>query len=387
MVGRCSPVWLFAIVCLAGCSQSYKTATDSIEDAQELNGCKAVVESLQYENLPALESVDIWRGRYGPGLRITTAHYEIYTTLLEPLTLRQIPGFMESAYRAYNRQLPQPIETTGKLRIYLFADRQQWEGFTKSFAGEQAELFYKIKAGAYYLNGACVTYYIGTRRTLSALGHEGWHQFNNRHFRFCLPSWLDEGIAVLFETSRYEGGRFYFEPNQNAYRLEGLRETLVSSQQIPLSELVAMNPGEVLAIDQAEAVRAFYSQAYALVRFLKEADSGKHADKFRRLIADGLMGEWPLSRTSRKIAADRNMPRTIEWNRIVGPQLVKQYISSDIDQLEREYLAFCRQIINNTPLMAQSHSKGFHTTVRFTLSAPDALLPCTDQLDSALGSK
>jgi len=379
MVGRCTPVWMVTIVCLAGCLQSHKTATNSIEDAQKLNDCKVVIETLQNENMPALESTDTWHGKYGPGLRLTTAHYEVYTTLLEPLTLRRIPGFMESAYDAYNHLVPQPIETTGKLRIYLFADRRQWEDFTKTFAGERAELFYKIKAGAYYLNGACVTYYIGAGRTLSALGHEGWHQFNNRHFRFCLPSWLDEGIAMLFETSRYESGLFYFEPNQNAYRLEGLKETLISSQQIPLSQLVAMNPGEVLAIDQAEAVRAFYSQAYALIRFLQEAGSGKHADRFRRLMVDGLTGSWPLSRASKKIAADRNVPRTVEWNRIVGPQLFKQYISSDIDRLETEYLAFCRQIVGSVPLMAQSQTEGFHTTIRFTLSELDGLLPCTDQ--------
>lgn len=383
MVGRCKPVWMITIVCLAGCSQSYKTTTGSIENDQKLADCKVIIDTLRSENLPDLESTDTWHGKYGPGLRLTTPHYEIYTTLLEPLMLRQTPGFMESAYHAYNRLVPQPIETTGKLRIYLFADRRQWEDFTKTFAGERAEVFYKIKAGAYYLNGACVTYYIGTRRTLSALGHEGWHQFSNRHFRFCLPSWLDEGIAMLFETSRYEGGIFYFEPNQNAYRLEGLKETLISSQQIPLSELVAMNPGEVLAIDQAEAVRAFYSQAYALIRFLQEGGSGKHADKFRRLMEDGLTGDWPLSRTSKKIAADRNMPRTVEWNRIVGPQLFRQYISGDIDRLETEYLAFCRQITGRVPLMAQSQTEGFHTTVRFTLSEPDGLLPATDQASDA----
>jgi len=173
---------------LAGCSQSYKIATNNAENAQKLDNCKVIIEILQSENLPALESIDTWHGKYGPGLRFTTPHYEIYTTLLEPLMLRQVPGFMESAYHAYNRLVPQPIETTGKLRIYLFADRRQWEDFTKTFAGERAEVFYKIKAGAYYLNGACVTYNIGTRRTLSALGHEGWHQFSNRHFRFCLPS-------------------------------------------------------------------------------------------------------------------------------------------------------------------------------------------------------
>jgi hypothetical protein len=29
--------------------------------------------------------------------------------------------------------------------------------------------------------------------------------------------------------------------------------------------------------------------------------------------------------------------------------------------------------------MAQSQTEGFHTTIRFTLSELDGLLPCTDQ--------
>jgi len=53
-----------------------------------------------------------------------------------------------------------------------------------------------------------VVYYIGRERTFSALGHEGWHQFNSRHFKFRLPSWLDEGIAMLFEIHRSEKGFF-----------------------------------------------------------------------------------------------------------------------------------------------------------------------------------
>jgi len=170
--------------------------------------------------------------------------------------LRTVPGFIESAYWGYNDQLPQPIETVAKFRIYLFADRDQWERFTRSFAGEQASVFCKIKTGAYYLNGA-----------LSAIGHEGWHQFNSRHFTFRLPSWLDEGVAMLFETSRYEDGVFYFDPTRNVQRLGALRETLNAGKPISLKELIATSPGEVLATDQSETVLAFYSQSYALVRF------------------------------------------------------------------------------------------------------------------------
>jgi hypothetical protein len=328
-----------------GCRQSNNSVTEFSDEVQKIDACSVLIEALQSQNIPALESVQHWQNNYGPGLKLTTAHYEIFTTLLEPLMLRRIPGFIESAYQGYNSQLPQPVWTTSKFSVYLFDSREQWEDFTRTFAGEQAELFCKIKAGAYYLNGSCVLYNVGRKRTFSALGHEGWHQFNNRHFKFRLPSWLDEGVAMLFEAAICDDGMFHFEPAQNTYRLDSLKETIAKGKLIPLQELVAINPGEVLAIDQDEAVMAFYSQSYALVRFLREGRYGRYLSDFHRLLFDGLTGDWPLSDTSRQVAEDRNVPRTVQWNRLVGPQLFKYYIESDFDKIEKEYLTFCRKII------------------------------------------
>ena len=251
---------------------------------------------------------------------------------------------MESAWRSYNKQLPSPIETTTKFRIYLFAERKQWEDFTRTFTGPQAPLYCKIKAGAYYLNGSCVAYNIGRERTFSVLGHEGWHQFNSRHFKFRLPSWLDEGIAMLFENSRYDRGLFYFEPARNLYRLGALRKTLVKNKMIPLKQLVALNPGEAI-VKSDDTVTAFYGQSYALVRFLREEDYGKRLGNYHRLLMDGLKGNWPLSEQDRKIAADRNIPLTVKWNRAIGTLLFKRYISDDFEQIEAEYIAFCRKIV------------------------------------------
>lgn len=345
MTRTIAPICVIVSIYLSGCFESDRTSntgsgTGSIDD------CAKMVEYLQDQNLPALQKIECWESEYGQGLKLTTAHYEIFTTLLEPLMLRRIPLFMESAYRGYISELPEPIETATKFTIYLFADREQWTAFTKSFTGEHADLFCRIKAGAYYLNGACVAYNIGRKRTFSALGHEGWHQFNSRCFKFRLPSWLDEGAAMLFESSRAEERVFYFEPAENSYRLDALKKALIKNEMIPLKELIEISPGEVLATNESEQVLAFYSQSYALVRFLKEGDFGKYLSNYRRLLSDGLKGNWPLDEVSKKIAEDRNQPRTVLWNRIVGQLMFRQYIGDDFDQIEREYLVFCRQIVN-----------------------------------------
>jgi hypothetical protein len=340
-------IWIIAVGCLLS-SQSDRIEAGGI-DAQRREIRAGIIEYLQQQNPPELKAVEVWKNPYGPGLKLVTTHYEIFTTLLEPSILQKSTGLIESAYKAYNLQLPEPVETKIKFIIYLFADRRQWEDFTNNFAGEQAEIFRRIKAGAYCHNGVCVAYDIGVERTFSVLAHEGWHQFSSRHFRFRLPSWLDEGVAMLFETQISEDGTFVFEPAKNTYRLNALKKTLSKDRMVPLSKLIATTPGDVLATDQTEAVMGFYSQSYALIRFLREAGAGERLGDYRRLLADGLLGKWPLDEASRKIASDRNIPRNILWNHLVSLVLFHEYIGDDYEPIEKEYLAFCRQIVADLP--------------------------------------
>lgn len=363
MVRRVFHCWIVGIVYLIGCAPDnspkvqistakradscYKSGQGTCAYPEPIKSAVEVgefIESPLLKDIPATESVDMWENKYGPGLRLNTTHYKIHTTLLQPAMLRRIPAFMESVYQAYKTQLIQVIEKQTGLTIYLFANRRQWEEFTKDFTGDQARTFCRIKAGAYYHNGACVAYDIGPVRTLSVLGHEGWHQFSDKHFKFRLPSWIDEGIAMLFETNDAESGKFKLTPAENSYRLDALRRTLENNGMIPLQELIVSNPGDVLATDHTEAVMAFYSQSYALIRFLQEADSGKRLASYNRLLADGLRGRWQLDSTSRQIATDRNIPRNILWNHIVGLVLFEDYIGDDYNRIEKEYLAFCKQI-------------------------------------------
>ncbi|MFH1615982.1 MAG: DUF1570 domain-containing protein [Planctomycetota bacterium] len=330
-----------------GCRESRKsTHAGQSEARQAIDTPQGMIEHLQSKHLPALNVVAHWPNQYGPGLVITTDHYEIYTTLLDPLMLSQLPGFMESAYRGYQEQLPQPVASTSRSRVFLFATRQQWEEHTRNFVGSKlAPVYLQITKGAYYLNGDCVAYNIGRKRTFSVMGHEGWHQFNSRHFAYRLPSWLDEGIAMLFETSVYEKGWFNFEPSRNLGRLGSLRQTLQQGSMIPLRQLITLNPAQV--ISSTEAVTAFYAQSYALVRFLREEDYGKRLPKFHQMLLGGLQGTWPLGEQERKIAADRNIQLTANWNHYVATKLFDTYIEagSEAGELEAEYVRFCRKIV------------------------------------------
>ena len=121
-----------------------------------------------------------------------------------------------------------------------------------------------------------------------------------------LPSWLDEGIATLFETCQYRQGQFVFEPPRNLMRLGSLKQTMQTDQMIPLSQLIVLNPGQVLnGYDKDDAVVAFYAQTYAFVRFLREYNYGIRLRKYHAMLLGGAGGSWPIHDQLVTLAADR----------------------------------------------------------------------------------
>ncbi len=59
------------------------------------------------------------------------------------------------------------------------------------------------------------------------------------------------------------------------------------------------------------------------------------------------MGSWPLPAPLKEIAANRNIPLTVRWNRAVGTRLFEHYIGEDLDKIEKDYVTFCKKIVFN----------------------------------------
>ncbi|MCD4832001.1 MAG: DUF1570 domain-containing protein [Anaerohalosphaeraceae bacterium] len=351
---------ILSLIFVAGCQETrFERNASSIEPTEKQvdKGCNcstAPLSSIEglinyIAPMPAVWDIKPWKNPYSEkGLMIETVHYKIYTTLMEPLMLRQVPAFVEAAYSAYQSQLPSPAQTPGKLVIYLFDGRRQWESFTKGYTGQQWPIYQKIKRGAYYLDGACVAYNIGRSRTFSVIGHEGWHQFCDSTFKYRLPSWLDEGIAQLFETSEYDGRDFVFTQTKNYNKLGSLRLTLQNNRMIPLSRLISLNPGEVVMWEKSSrATMAFYAQSYALVRFLREDDYGRRFAQYQQMLLGAFNGSWPLDASEAVIASDRSIKLTARWNSYIAQKLFAVYIGQDIEKIEPAYLRFCKKIVYN----------------------------------------
>jgi len=351
-------VWAIggAVLATGGC---HSTA-DNMADLGQVDPAQAQQRLVRMlAKLPTVKSVRPWPlpeviGDHSTGgLEITTRHYRIYSTLRDPLILRQVPVFLESAFRSYSTVVGETIVGDKKLLIYFFGNRGQWEDFSQYWTGKLAPIYLKIKAGAYYLNGACVAYHIGRESNFSVLAHEGWHQFADELLVFRLPAWLDEGLATNFEAYRWKNGRVEFVPRHNGSRLWSLGQTIARDNCIPLLHLLMLDAGRVLSHsghdpDSPQAdpmVAAYYAQVYALVRFLREDDYGRRLQAFHTMVDNGYRGRWQLTAEDRAEATQRQRNPTRRWNARVGPLIFRQYIGPLPSEIENDYRAFCRKIV------------------------------------------
>lgn len=303
----------------------------------------------QIEGQNGAEAVRSWSFQGYAGAVIETRHYSLHTTLLDPLVVTRLAGFMEAAYQAYQQSVPGPVKPDQRMTVYLLADRGQWESFTDTFAGTDTAIYKRIRKGAYCLRQTCVAYPIGIEQTLSALGHEGWHQFTGTCFVYRLPSWLDEGMATQFENYEVRQGRFVFRPDRNAMRLGGLKMAIGRGGLIPLRTLIELNPGQVL--DDDDTATAFYSQVYALTRFFQE--TGSWGRQYRQMLKDGMTGAWPVDSQTSRALEDRRAVVTGRMNGELSRQLFARYIPGDIDQMQGAYESFCRRIAEPVVIKTQ----------------------------------
>lgn len=365
MLGRLNRLALGGLLVVAGCASgpASQSATGQGGSARERTQQTSI---RLLGRIPCVTGVAEWaRPDYlgeadGSGLEITSFHYRIFTTLQDPLILRQAPVLLESAYQAFGEFISEPLASHEKLLVYLFESRQEWEAFTRRWMGRQASVYLKIRSGAYYAKGACVAYHISRQADFAVLAHECWHQFTDAFFAYHLPAWLDEGLATNFEAYRWRNGRVEFSPRYNAGRVVALRAALVHGKMIELSELLSLDAGRVVAHGASEAgegqgpdgvVSSYYAQVYALVRFFREEGNGRRLYAFKKLLTDGALGRWVLPADLRDEGLHHDRKPSRRWNAMVGRLIARSYLAADPAELQRAYHAFCRKIV------AEAHLK------------------------------
>ena len=306
-----------------------------------LSGCA----SRKHERPVATFTTEDWKYGKQPAFKLVTEHYEIYTTLQDPVLRDALPDFVEAAYEHYVQMLPPAHPPAAKMKVFLLATRGQFEAITKSYTGERAEVFLKIRNGGYSENGVSVIEYVSHAVTFPLFGHEGFHQYVFCCVNTEIPAWLNEGLAVCCEGQRWGEVRLSrFDPWCNPHRFNDLAEAAADGRLHPLSRILTTNAGEIVG-GSSKSVATYYGQVWTLVLFLREGEKGKYAAGFDRLMAALKdLRAAQFARAAHIGAADRE-----SYN--LGEDLFRSFITTDLDGFEREYRAFLRErLLGAAPL-------------------------------------
>lgn len=298
-------------------------------------------QSLQPAPEPVTYSTEDWTYKGVSGQKLTSAHYELYTTCIKRKPfLEALPVFMEACFSAYRELLPTEVELSEPMKSYLFLRRPEWERFTVEFTGPRAATYKQIRRGGYSERGVTVSFFTTQAATLSILAHEGLHQYLEVTGRSQIPAWINEGLACYFEAFELDQyNRPSFNPRNNTLRSPAMREALVNDSLIPLKEILGTHAG--IAVQQhASHVRSYYAQEWSLVMYLLDSPrTNRYSPGFRLLLTE--LGTEAMNRK-----ANAFMAADSEGEMSRGEAIFRAYITEDLEGFETDYRAFLRKLLD-----------------------------------------
>jgi hypothetical protein len=284
----------------------------------------------------------------GPGgLRISSAHYHLYTNTSSRILARSLPGFLEAARREY-------LHLTGldgqdsrqRHPVYVLASWKQWASLTRqNMPPRMASRILTMQAGGYFhpavAGGACVFWNIGGSGTYSLAAHEGLHQFLHARLAQPIPKWLEEGLCTLTEGVDMSDREVRFSPAKNPARRKALRNLLTRGQWIPLEQLLTMDAGDALDPDPDRPL-GFYGQLWSLALFLRSDPQTRRA--LEQILADAQAGRLhaKLDVSSADLKRIAQSPKT--YNRFAGPRVFQAYIAVDGPGFQDRWKRFAREL-------------------------------------------
>jgi hypothetical protein len=120
---------------------------------------------------------------------------------------------------------------------------------------------------------------------LEVLRHEGTHQFVMHFIGMEVPVWLNEGLAVFYEHSRFKNGRLELG-EVPLKRVVRLKKAIKAQEFISLDRMLRMSAREWVDAVHVAAPHAGlqYDQAWAMVHFLAFANNQRYRGPFTQFI-------------------------------------------------------------------------------------------------------
>jgi len=317
-----------------------------------LTGCQSDTSSGYLANATALQALadepldsKPWQFGNRTGHEIVTPHYQIYTTIKDPIYQHLLVKVLEASHARAVKMDPES-HVDGPLVCYVFRNRDEWEAYTKMRGGANAGIYLHIAAGGYCQQGVFAGYDLGRDQTLSVIAHESWHQFSWFAFKDRLPSWLEEGLATQNEGVEWDGVTPRFASEDNFQRWLALKAALRENRMWKISDLVRMHAGQAIKRQQKD-VDSYYAELWSLVLFMKS--SPVYLPRMMHLIDDAREGKLTVALAGSGLTKAEIDNFTERWNTIAGPIYLRKYITNDPDAMQAEYEAWARNLTASWP--------------------------------------
>ena len=214
-------------------------------------------------NSKALEE---WRTRFGKeAIDIKTRQYHVFATKKDKKMATVLAMYMDLIYKFYQKKFKMDEKVYGRFMVHLHpsessfrsttksstsfayfsAHRRALVGYTKAFKQPKDEKDYAI-------------------RLIHTFFHEGFHQFIS-YYVPNPPTWLNEGMAEIFEAVVFRGKKLYENKNLSNYNLRWLKEYMKQGQTTSLKELVYMTQKELY---NPSKINMHYAQCWGIIHFL-----------------------------------------------------------------------------------------------------------------------
>lgn len=247
-----------------------------------------------------------------PAHKLTSEHFEIYSTLEDQSFEVALPTFLEAAYRQYQFMLPSVEKNRDKpFKVYVFGLRRQWRNFVRQHYADRFSVYDRIRSGGFTEGDTSVSFFTNRSNTLATLAHEGWHQYVGTRFRGPIPPWLNEGVACYFEAIDYSSDQPRFTPLNNTLRINSLREALQHNTLFTVRELINTHAGDVIQNTGTRQTHTYYAQAWALITFLRHGANQMYAKDFERLLVDIADGSYRIRLSAAGLAGTRITQRSL----------------------------------------------------------------------------
>lgn len=229
---------------------------------------------------------EAWSEEGFEGLRITTPHFIIYSTLSDKPFEEALPGFLEAAFKRYEATFSTPAPEPIRLDVYVFGRREEWENFTRLRYPANFDVYRHIRSGGFTEGSLSVSFYTSRFGAWSTMAHEGWHQYLAARVKRPVPAWINEGLACYHEAVSFAGREPVFTPLKNVGRSPRLRDAFQRDQLIPLGALVRTDAGQAITHEQTDRDARYYAQVWALIAFLRDGPNQERTLAFGAMLSD-----------------------------------------------------------------------------------------------------